>query len=97
MGVAAGLGMGFGLIALLEFLNTAIRRPADIVGGLKITPLMTLPYMRTRGEIWRRRLLVLAALSVVLVGVPAALWYIDTNVRPLQPIFDDILLRIGLA
>lgn len=96
MGVAAGLGMGFGLIALLELLNTAVRRPTDIVEGLKITPLMTLPYMRTRGQIWRRRLIILVALAVVLVGVPAALWYIDTNVQPLQPIFDEVLRRVGL-
>lgn len=97
MGIAAGLGMGFGLIALLELLNTAIRRPADIVTGLKITPIMTLPYLRTRGQIWRRRLLILATVVVVLVGVPSVLWYIDTNIRPLQPIFDDILQRIGLV
>lgn len=97
MGVAAGLGMGFGLIALLELLNSAIRRPADIVAGLKITPIMTFPYMRTRGQIWRRRLLILFAVAVVLVGLPGVLWYIDTNIRPLQPIFEEILLRIGLA
>jgi uncharacterized protein involved in exopolysaccharide biosynthesis len=96
MGVAAGLGMGFGLIALLEILNTSVRRPVDIVDGLKITPFMTLPYMRTRGQIWRRRLIILAALAVVLAGVPLAIWYIDENIKPLQPIFDEVLRRVGL-
>lgn len=96
MGVAAGLGMGFGLIALLEILNTSVRRPIDIVDGLKITPFMTLPYMRTRGQIWRRRLIILAALAVVLAGVPLAIWYIDENIKPLQPIFDEVLRRVGL-
>jgi uncharacterized protein involved in exopolysaccharide biosynthesis len=95
-GVAAGFGMGFGLILLLELLNTAVRRPSDIVDGLKITPFMTMPYMRTRGQIWRRRLIILAALAVLFVGVPAAIWYIDENIQPLQPIFDDVLRRIGL-
>lgn len=96
MGVAAGLGMGFGLIVLLELLNTAVRRPADIVNGLQISPIMTMPYLRTRGQIWRRRLIILAALIAVLVGVPAILWYIDTNIEPLQPIFDNLLLSLGL-
>lgn len=95
-GVAAGLGMGFGLIVLLELLNTAVRRPADIVDGLKITPFMTMPYIRTRGQIWRRRLLILAVLAAVFIGVPAAIWYIDENIQPMQPIFDEVLRRIGL-
>lgn len=97
MGIGAGLGLGLGLIALLEFLNTAIRRPVDIIEGLKITPIMTLPYMRTRGQIWRRRLIILFALVVVLVGVPAALWYVDTNIQPLQPFLDEILRRAGFG
>jgi len=97
MGIGAGLGLGLGLIVLLEFLNTAIRRPVDIIEGLKITPIMTLPYMRTRGQIWRRRLIILFTLVAILVGVPGALWYIDTNIQPLQPIFDEILRRVGLG
>jgi len=89
--------MGLGLISLLELLNSAVRRPSDIVEGLKITPFMTLPYIRPRAQIWRRRLTIIAALAVILVGVPAGLWYIDTNIQPLQPIFDEILQRVGLA
>ena len=88
--------MGFGLIVLLELLNTAVRRPVDIVEGLKITPFMTMPYIRTRSQIWRRRLIILAALALVFVGVPAAIWYIDENIQPLQPIFDEALRRVGL-
>ncbi len=97
MGIAAGLGMGLGLIALLELLNTAVRRPVDIVNGLQITPIMTMPYIRTRGEIWRKRLIILTVVILVLVGLPAAIWYIDANIRPLQPILDELLRRVGLA
>ena len=95
-GVAGGLGLGFGFIVLLELLNTAVRRPVDIVNGLDITPIMTLPYMRTRAQIWRRRLIVLAAVLAVLIGVPALLWYVDTNIRPLQPLLEAALKRVGL-
>ncbi len=97
MGIAAGFAMGFGFIALLEFLNSAVRRPAEIIEGLEITPIMTIPYIRTRGQIWRRRLFIPATIGAVLIGVPAALWYIDTNIQPLQPIVDDVLQRVGLA
>ena len=97
MGIAAGLGMGFGLIGLLEVLNTAVRRPVDIVNGLQITPIMTMPYIRTRGEIWRKRLIILTVVLMVLVGLPAASWYIDTYIRPLQPILEEVLQRVGLG
>lgn len=97
MGVVGGLAMGFGLIILLELLNSAVRRPADVINGLQITPIMTMPYIRTKGQIWRKRLFILAAVLVVLVGLPAALWYINENIRPLQPIFDEVLRRAGLG
>lgn len=97
MGAAAGLGMGLGLIVLLEFLNTAVRRPIDIVNGLQMTPIMTIPYLHTRAQIWRRRLIVFAILAAVLIGVPAALFYVNANIQPLQPIFDDVLRRMGLG
>lgn len=97
MGVAGGLAMGLGIIVLLELLNAAVRRPADIVKGLDITPLVTLPYMRTRGQIWRRRLIILTVFMLVLIGLPAAIWYVDTNIRPLQPILDAVLRRAGLS
>jgi len=97
MGVAAGLAMGAGFIILLELLNTAVRRPADIVNGLQITPLITLPYIRTAGQIWRRRLIIMFGILLVSVGLPAALWYVDTNIRPLQPIIESLLQRAGIT
>ena len=95
-GVAGGIGLGLGFIVLLELLNTAVQRPADLVRGLDITPLVSLPYLRTRREIWRRRLIVLAACAAVVVGLPAALWYVNANVTPLQPYVITLLERLGL-
>ena len=97
MGVAGGLGLGFGFVLLLELLNTHVRRPSDIVAGLNITPLMTLPYMRTQRQIWRRRIIVAAVLLGIAIGVPAVLWYVDSNIRPLQPLLDSALQRAGLT
>jgi uncharacterized protein involved in exopolysaccharide biosynthesis len=97
MGVAAGLAMGAGFIVLLELLNTAVRRPVDIVNGLQITPIITVPYIRTAGQIWRRRLIIMFGILLVSVGLPAALWYVDTNIRPLQPIIESLLQRAGIT
>ncbi|WP_246100249.1 GumC family protein [Cereibacter sediminicola] len=96
-GVAVGIAAGGGLLILLEMLNSALRRPADLTAALGITPFATLPYMRSPGEILRRRMLIGLALGLVLVAVPAGLWAIDTYHTPLDLLLNQILRRIGLA
>lgn len=44
-GLAAGLGAGFGLAILLELLGARLRRPADLVRTLNITPIVTIPVL----------------------------------------------------
>jgi len=96
-GLGAGAIAGAVLIAALELLNTAIRRPQDIQGALGIDVFATIPYIRTRQEIWRRRVIIGSVTVLVLVGMPLALWYVDTRVMPLEPLVDRILSRINLA
>jgi len=45
LGVAGGLGMGFGLMVLLELLNKTVRRPTDLVQKLQIQPIATIPFV----------------------------------------------------
>lgn len=95
-GVGGGLALGLGLVALLEALNRAIRRPVDLTARLGITPFATMPYMRTRGEILRRRLIIALALLVVLVGIPAGIWAIDTYYMPMDMLMDAVVRKLGL-
>lgn len=95
-GVAAGLGSATVLIALLEFLNQSIRRPADLTHALGITPLVTLPYVPTRWERLRRRLIGLLGISVLVVGIPAALWFVHYEIMPLDLIYDRIVSALTL-
>lgn len=96
-GVGAGLMAGLGLVLLLEVLNSAVRRPADLSAALGITAFGAVSYIRTREEIRRRRLILFTAFLVVLVGVPAGLWLVDTRVTPLEPLFNRVLERVNLA
>ncbi|MEM9973268.1 MAG: hypothetical protein AAF771_03740 [Pseudomonadota bacterium] len=96
-GLAAGMAAGAGLIFLLEFLNRAIRRPVDISRTMGITPLATLPVIRTPGEIFRRRAFVALLGLVVLLGIPAALWWAHLNIAPLDLLIDQGLQRIGIG
>ena len=95
-GIGAGAALGLGLIALLEFTSRRIRRPADLTARLRITPIATLPYMRSRGETLRRAVLIGAAVLVVLTAIPAGLWAIDTHVRPLDQIMAQAVRATGL-
>jgi hypothetical protein len=82
---------------LLELLNTAIRRPADLQAKLGIVPFGTLPLIRTPWEVRRRRAAILLAFLAVAVGVPAGLWYVQTEIMPLDRVLSEVLDRLGVA
>nr|WP_241462674.1 lipopolysaccharide biosynthesis protein [Tateyamaria sp. ANG-S1] len=93
-GLGVGMMMGLGLIVLLELLNTAIRRPQDIVQRLDVTPLGTLPFIRTRVDRVKRRLLLITILAFVGVAVFGGMWVIDNYVIPIDRLFEAILERL---
>ena len=91
-----GILAGFGLIALLEFLNRSIRRPEELATKLGVTPLATIPYIETRGQIRRRRILRVLMVLVTLIVIPAAIYAVHTYYQPLDLIAERIMDRIGL-
>lgn len=97
MGIGGGLVMGLAFVALLELLNRAIRRPVELTTKLGITPFGVLPNIRTKGEIMRRRVIIGAAFALVLLVLPAMLWFVQTRIMPLEQLLDQILVRFGLT
>ena len=95
MGVAAGLGAGGALIVLLELLNTSVRRPEDLVNKLGITPIVTIPYLRTRKQKAIRRMRLIMAILLVCALIPAMLYGVHTYYKPLDLIADRIMDKIG--
>ncbi len=93
-GAAAGVALGGGVVLLLELLNQSIRRPMDLQNRLGITPLVTLPYIRTRRETVVKRTIVVLLILAVVIGVPAALFAIHTFYLPLDLIIDRISAQI---
>ena len=96
-GVGAGLALAAGLFLLMELLNSAVRRPVDIQKHLGIVPLSTIPYIESRARRLWRRFGQVAAMLIVLLGVPAALWAVDTYYLPLDLLAQRVLDTIGLA
>ena len=90
-GTLAGILAGLGLIALIEKLNSAPRRPESIVRKLGITPLATLPYIQSRREISRQRKVRIAVTLAIMIGVPVLVWMVHTYYMPL----DLLALKVG--
>ncbi len=96
-GMIAGMMMGGGLIALMELLNRAVRRPKDIVAAFNITPLVTIPYMRTPGETLRRRSMFIAMMLLAVIGIPALIFAIHVFVMPLDLILAKVARKLGVS
>ena len=97
-GVAAGVGLAGLYFAVLEFLNrSVIRTPRELTNRFNITPIATIPYMESRRRRLVRRGGIVAAMLLVLLGVPAALWFIDTNFMPLELFVQRGLAKLGLG
>jgi uncharacterized protein involved in exopolysaccharide biosynthesis len=95
-GVGGGLAAGLALVALIEFLQAGIRRPADITGKLGIAVFATLPYMRTDRQNRWRLLWQLLIVMAVLGGIVATLWAINTYYMPLDLLVDKFVKRLSL-
>jgi uncharacterized protein involved in exopolysaccharide biosynthesis len=96
-GVGGGLVLGFGLVLLLELLNRAIRRPADLTAKLGIAPFATLPYIATRHEQRRQRIILVIGFLVVLVAVSGLLWAVNSYYMPLDLLIDNLLEKLQLG
>ena len=95
-GIGGGFFLGLAVIVLLELLNSSIRRPVDLSNKLGITPLGAIPHIRTRWEIVRRRSIILGAFAVILIAVPAGLWFVHSQITPLDTMINGVLNRFGL-
>ena len=95
--VAAGLGLGAGLVLLLELLNRSIQRPADLASRLGIAPFGTIPYIRTRRESGARRAVIAVALLTVMLGIPATLYAVHVFYLPMDLLIERAMEKVGLA
>lgn len=96
-GGALGLALGVGLVAVIEMLNPAVRRPADLTRSMGVAPFATVPILRTRRQIVFRRGTIVAVLLLTVGGVSSGLWVLDQYVMPLDTVMNRVADRTGLA
>lgn len=95
-GIAAGMGLGIGAIFLMELLNRSVRRPKDLVKAFGITPISTIPYLRTPAETVVRRSGFAVMLLAAVVGIPAAIYAVHMYYQPLDLIFAKVAAKFGI-
>ena len=73
-GVLAGLAIGVGLVALLEYRDTSLKSDDDVMTALALPVLALIPTMRSAGELrrLRRRKLVLSLTGIATIVLSAA-------------------------
>jgi uncharacterized protein involved in exopolysaccharide biosynthesis len=95
-GVVAGAGLGIAVIVLMELLNRAVRRPKDLINAFGITPIATIPYMRTPSETMMRRSGFAAMLLVAVIGIPAIVYAVHAYYQPLDVLFGKVMTKLGI-
>lgn len=96
-GGAFGMGLAAAYFVLLELLNRSIRRPEEMVQKFNVTPISVVPYIESRAQRFFRRAMRVTAVMAVVIGVPLALWYVDTYHVPLDLVVQRGLERLGLG
>lgn len=93
-GIFGGIFLGIAFVMLLEVMNRTIHRPADLHKRLGIAAFATVPFIWTRGEVIRHRLVISLLLLAVVIGIPAALFALHSYYLPLDLLIARVLDRI---
>lgn len=97
LGLGGGLAAGLGLALLLEMLGRTLRRPADLVARLGVTPLATLPYLPGRRARARARALSALAVLALIAAVPLALLALNDYAPPPDQLAQALMSGLGIA
>lgn len=95
-GVAFSILAGLGLVFLLEAMNTSARRPEDIVKRFNIMPISTIPFIRTRRQVFFQRGLKLLIIFAIIIGVPMAVYAVHTYYTPLDLLAERVMNKLGI-
>ena len=79
-GGLAGVAIAAGLFAFLELINSAIRRPGELVNRVGITPFSTIPHIQTSREKKMTSLKQAAVVLFLFVILPGVLFIVDQYV-----------------
>lgn len=97
MGSGFAIALAVGLALFLELMNPAIRSAAQMERKLELTPVATIPYIRTAGEKSRTRIRLMSLFILIAIALPLTLFAVDTYYQPIQLVGEKLLDRTGIA
>jgi hypothetical protein len=83
--VAAGLGLGGGLIFLLEFFDNSVRKPENVPAKLGIPVLVAMPSIERRKDVIRRRMNMVLSIFGTLVSLALLACFAAVSILNMQP------------
>lgn len=95
--LGGGIALGTAVVLLLELTNRSVRRPVEITARLGITPIATLPFVRTRWETFRRKLILFIAFFLAVFGVSSVFYALHTYYLPMDLLVERLLDKTGLT
>ncbi|MGB3146470.1 MAG: GNVR domain-containing protein, partial [Paracoccaceae bacterium] len=95
-GIAGGIFMGLAMVFLTELLNRSVRRPQDIINAFGITPMISIPYVRTPNETMRRRSVFVGLLLAAVIGIPLVIYAVHVYYQPLDIILKRVADNVGI-
>lgn len=96
-GLGAGLLLSAALIFLLELLNRTVRRPAELVSALGITPFVTIPYIESKVENQSHRTRLAWTVLGLAILVPLLLLGVIAMVIPMDAVVAALADMFGLG
>lgn len=97
LGSGFAIALAVGLALFLELMNPAIRSAAQMERKLELTPVATIPYIRTSREKSRTRIRFVTLFILIAIALPLTLFAIDTYYQPIQLLAEQTLDRTGVA
>ncbi len=95
-GVLLGTVLAGSFFLLMELMNRTIRRPVDLIRGIGVQPLVTIPYLETTQVRRRRRAFITIIIVGLAIAVPVALWAVHVFFMPLDLFVDKVLNKFGI-
>ncbi len=96
MGSGASLALALGLAFLVEIMKPAIRTAAQLERQLELRPVVSIPYIQTPRERFWRRMKVILAVAILVIGLPLGLYAVDQFYLPLPLVVEQMSERAGI-
>jgi hypothetical protein len=96
MGLVISLGLGFGIVIVLDNLDKSVRKPKDISSILGAPPLASIPYIVTsidEAKAFRKRIVfaVSTVSTIIMVGIMTHYFY-----KPLDVLWFVVFRKLGM-